>query len=156
MTDKKLDPPAYPYGVEVEWNEALQRLEKQMVVYRQAKMRGTEKEIGGAAEDVALAMEDVATKHPDPKFKKLYRRKADKIRKSTGDNRDAVVEDIGKGLLVLLTTPFALAGAILGGVGQVLGGVGSMLREWGKVVNRPREPVINFLSTASALQSSVP
>lgn len=141
MTDKKLDPPAYPSAVEVEWNEALQHLEKKMVIYQQAKMRGNDQEIGGAAEDVALAMEDVAAKHPDLKSKKEYRAKADKIRKSTGDNRDAVVEDIGKGLLVLLTTPFALAGAILGGVGQVLGGVGSMLRGLGKVVNRPRELV---------------
>ena len=141
MTDKKLDPPPYPAAVEVEWNEALQHLGKKMVIYREVKMRGNDQEIGGTAEDVALAMEDVATKHPDPKFTKVYRRKADKIRKSTGDNRDAVVEDIGKGLLVLLTTPFALAGAILGGVGQVLGGVGSMLRGLGKVVNRPRELV---------------
>jgi len=141
MTDKKLDPCAYPSAVEVEWNETLQHLGKKMAIYRQAKMGGNGQGIGGAAEDVALAMEDVATKHRDLKFKKVYRAKADKIRKSTGDNREAVVEDIGKGLLVLLTTPFALAGAILGGVGQVLGGVGSMLRGLGKVVNRPRELV---------------
>ncbi|KIJ90408.1 hypothetical protein K443DRAFT_14375 [Laccaria amethystina LaAM-08-1] len=132
MADKKLDPRAYPSAVEVEWTEALQHLEKRMVIYRHAKTGDNDQEIGGAAEDVALAMEDVAAKHPDAKVKKAYRTKAAKIRKSTGDNRDAVVEDIGKGLLVLLTTPFALAGAILGGVGQVLGGVGSMLRGWGK------------------------
>ena len=77
------------------------------------------------------------TEHPDPKFKKANRTKPGKIRESTGDNRDAVAEDIGKSLLVLLTTPLALAG-----VGQVLGGVGSnLLRGLGKVVNRPRKLV---------------
>lgn len=55
MADKKLDPPAYTSAVEVEWSEALQHLEKKMVIYRHAK-------IGGAAGDVALAMEDFATK----------------------------------------------------------------------------------------------
>ena len=74
------------------------------------------------------------TEHPDPKFNKAYRTKPGKIRESTGDNRDAVAEVIGKSLLVL-TTPFALAR-----VGQVLGGVGSnLLRGLGKVVNRPRK-----------------
>lgn len=34
-------------------------------------------------------------------MKKAYRTKS---RKSTGDNRDVVIEDIGKGLMVLLTT----------------------------------------------------
>ena len=68
---------------------------------------------------MCLALKCDTTKHPDPKFKKAYRTKAGKIRESTGDNRDAVAEVIGKSLLVLLTTPFALAR-----VGQVLGGVG--------------------------------
>lgn len=60
---------------------------------------------------------DFATKHPDVKFKKAYRTKS---RKSTDDNRDVVVEDIGKGLMVLLTSHDARA--ILVGVGEVLGG----------------------------------
>ena len=94
MADKKLDTPAYTSAVEVEKSEALQHLEKNMVIYGHAK-------IGGAAEDIALAMEDFATKHSDAKFKKAYRTKS---RKATGDNRDVVVEDIGKGLMVLLTT----------------------------------------------------
>ena len=47
MADKKLDPPAYTSAVEVEWSEALQLLEKKMVIYRHAK-------IGGASEDITL------------------------------------------------------------------------------------------------------
>ena len=47
MADKNLDPPAYTSTVEVEWSEALQHLEKKMVIYRHAK-------IGDAAEDITL------------------------------------------------------------------------------------------------------
>ena len=141
MTNMKLDLPSYPEAAEAEWNEALQNLDQRMVIYSKAKAGGNEREMDRAAEDVALAMEDVADKHPDPQVKKEYLMKAEKLRNSTGDNREGILEDIGKGLLILFTTPFALVGTVLQGVGQILGGVGSILRGLGKLAGKPRDLV---------------
>lgn len=141
MTAKKLDPPSYPEAAEVEWNEALQNLNKRMVIYSQAKSVGNKREMDNCVEDIALAMEDVASKHPDPKVKKEYLTKAQKLRNSASDKHEGILEDIGKGLLILLTTPFALVGAVLQGAGQILGGVGSILRGLGKLAGKPRELV---------------
>jgi len=141
MTNANHNLPSYPEAAEAEWNEALQNLDQRMLIYSQAKAGGNERDMDSAAEDVALAMEDVANKHPDPQVKKEYRTKAEKLRDSTGDNREGILEDIGKGLLILLTTPFALVGTVLLGVGQILGGVGTILRGLGKLAGKPRELV---------------
>ncbi|KIJ94828.1 hypothetical protein K443DRAFT_683460 [Laccaria amethystina LaAM-08-1] len=141
MINKKLDAPSPPDAAEIEWNKALQNLDIKMAAYRHSRTVGNGREVDRAAEDIASAMENIANKHPDSRVQAEYRAKAEKLRNSTGANRESIVEDIGKGLLILLTTPFALVGAILGTVGQILNGVGSILRGLGKLANKPRELV---------------
>ncbi|EDR07805.1 uncharacterized protein LACBIDRAFT_294456 [Laccaria bicolor S238N-H82] len=143
MINTKLDVPPQPDAAEIEWNKALKNLDNKMAAYRrvQAAGNGNVKEMDRAAEDIASAMDHMANQHPDPRVKAEYRTKAKELRASTGGQRDTILEDIGKGLLILLTTPFALVGAILGTVGQILNGVGSILRGLGKLANKPRELV---------------
>lgn len=142
MSAKKLDPPPYPEAAEVEWNEALQNLDKRMrIYYSRAKAADNKEEMDNYVEDIALAMEDVASRHPDPKVQKEYRTKAQKLRNSTSDKREGILEDIGKGLLILLTTPFFLVGTALQAADQILRGVGSILRGLGKLAKKPRDLV---------------
>lgn len=141
MITTKLDVSSQPDAAEIEWNKALKNLDNKMVVYRRVQAGGNGREMDSAAEDIASAMENMANQHPDPRVKAEYRTKAEKLRTSTGGQRESILEDIGKGLLILLTTPFALVGAILGTVGQLLNGVGSILRGLGKLANKPRELV---------------
>jgi len=135
------DVPTQPDANEIEWNEALQNLDNRMAAYRQAQVAGDGNEMDGAAEDIASAMDNIANQHPDKRVKAKYRKKAEKLRNSTGANRENVLQDIGKGFLIILMAPFALVGAVIGTVGQIFNGVGKILRGLGKLANKPRELV---------------
>ncbi len=87
-------------------------------------------------EQVAQAMEQVASSHTDPKVKFHWRRKAETFRAAGSSDRDNILEDIGKGFLILLTTPFFLVGAVLQAAGGVLKGVGSILKGLGGLARK--------------------
>lgn len=120
---------------ELEWQKSLKNLESQIGTYkeRRAKQGAV---ADGEVEQVAQAMEQVAKSHTDPKVKVHWLKKAAAFRAAGSDDRDGILEDIGKGFLVLLTTPFFLVGAVLQAAGGILSGVGSILKGLGGLARK--------------------
>jgi hypothetical protein len=119
---------------ELEWKSSLRNLEHHMGTYK------SQAQAGGAleqeAEEVAKAMEQVADSHTDPKVKTHWRQKARIFRVAKADEREGILEEIGKGLLILLTTPFFLVGAVLQAAGGILNGVGLVLKGIGRLTKK--------------------
>ncbi|KAF8161656.1 hypothetical protein B0H34DRAFT_388705 [Crassisporium funariophilum] len=132
MQKKGISDPELHDDAETQWKESLEVVRKQMVVYREATAKGDKRGAEAAAEDVSSAMENVANAHEDPKVKREWKENARKFRERP-DERESILEEIGRGLLILLTTPFALAGAIIYSTGVMLGGVASILKGLGSL-----------------------
>jgi len=82
----------------------------------------------------------LASIHPDPSVKAEWNGRAAEV-KETFDNpnateaeKESVLEGIGKGVGILLITPFLLVGGAIFTVGAVLGGVGKTLSGIGRVI----------------------
>lgn len=119
---------------EIEWKSSLKNLEHHMEAYKDhAKGSGASER---DAEQVAKAMEQVADSHTDPKVKMHWREKARIFRAAGAEERDGILEEIGKGFLMLLTTPFLLVGAVLQAAGGILNGVGSILKGLGRLTRK--------------------
>ncbi|KIJ40540.1 hypothetical protein M422DRAFT_82927, partial [Sphaerobolus stellatus SS14] len=120
---------------ELQWKTGVEKIERKMIEYREVVDRsGSPTEKAGAAENVATAMEEAAESHTDPKVKKYLKKKAIKFREAkTDEERDSVLMDIGKGISLLLMTPFALVGAALLAAGMILDGVAKIAKGIGKL-----------------------
>ncbi|KXN90866.1 hypothetical protein AN958_03520 [Leucoagaricus sp. SymC.cos] len=119
---------------ELEWKSSLRNLEHHMDTYKSRSRGGGDLE--QEAEGVAKAMEEVAASHPDPKVKTHWRDKARAFRAASSEERDGILEEIGKGFLILLTTPFLLVGAVMQAAGGILAGVGSILKGLGRLMKK--------------------
>lgn len=62
---------------ETVWKEALENMERALVVYDKTAKKGDDKEIEAAAEDVVKKLRGVGAAHTDPKVKKEWNNKAD-------------------------------------------------------------------------------
>lgn len=60
---------------------------------------------------IAEAIENLSNIHPEARIRNYWIGRAEAFVGGDGNERDHVLADIGKGLLILLATPFALAGA---------------------------------------------
>jgi len=116
------------------WKASLDDLEKQMVVYESISKRGDDKATEAEAEKVAAAIRNVGDSHTDPKVRQEWYEKADKFAKADSSERVTLFDDIGKGLLILLATPFALAGAAVFAAGAILYGTGMLVKGLGNVL----------------------
>lgn len=125
------DAPSADPQQELEWKGSLKNLEYHIEAYKDRAKEGkaSEREV----EEVAVAMEQVANAHSDPKVKTHWREKAGAFRAASAKERDGILEEIGKGFLMLLTTPFFLVGAVLQAAGGILDGVGSILKGLGRL-----------------------
>ncbi|KAF5351882.1 hypothetical protein D9756_007685 [Leucocoprinus leucothites] len=119
---------------ELEWKSSLRNLEHVMDTYksRSGESGVSERDV----EQVAEAMEQVAASHADPVVKTHWRERAKAFRAARADERDGILEEIGKGFLMLLTTPFFLVGAVLQAAGGILNGVGSILGGLGRLTRK--------------------
>ncbi|KAF9449189.1 hypothetical protein P691DRAFT_728379 [Macrolepiota fuliginosa MF-IS2] len=118
-------PPASP-NHELEWKSSLRNLELRIESYkdRAKEGRATERD----AEEVASAMEEVGGSHTDPRVRAHWQERAEEFRGGSTGGRAEILEEIGKGFLALLTTPFALVGAVFQAVGGILGGVAAIFK----------------------------
>lgn len=119
---------------ELEWQISLRNLEQRINMYRRRARVGaaTEQE----AEEVARAMENVGASHFDPDVRRHWRERTRAFRAADADERDGILEEIGKGFLKILTTPFMLVGAVLQAAGGILGGVASILKGFGNLTKK--------------------
>jgi hypothetical protein len=126
--------PPPDYDPELEWTQALLQVQDWLKEYREAKASGDRDRIRRAEELVVAAMLRVAQIHPDPVEKEHWKQRAKDFVKADDKGKEHILEGLGKGLLILLATPFAVAagavfaaGAIVYGAGKVIGGIGQVL-----------------------------
>jgi hypothetical protein len=120
-------------GEEERWQRALRDLQRLMGRYEQAKRSGDEALSNGLAHEIVRTMQRLATMHSDPRVRELWRNRAEEFSAADADVKAHILDDIGKGLLILLATPFALVGAVLFAAGGIVYGVGSVVKGLGKV-----------------------
>ncbi|EKM80566.1 hypothetical protein AGABI1DRAFT_126627 [Agaricus bisporus var. burnettii JB137-S8] len=120
---------------EIAWQASLRNLEHQMISYQNHAT-----ESGGASEQdverVAIAMENVANCHPNPKAKAQWKKKAKKFRKADPKGRDGALKSIAKGFLILLTSPLYILGAAFWATGTIFGGFGSAFKGAGRLTKK--------------------
>ncbi|KAF7782207.1 hypothetical protein Agabi119p4_1583 [Agaricus bisporus var. burnettii] len=121
---------------EIAWQASLRNLEHQMISYQ----NHTTESSGVSEQDierVAIAMENVANCHPNPKVKAQWKKKAKKFRKADPKKRDGAFKSIGKGYLILpLTSPFYVIGAAFWATGAILDGIGSSFKGAGRLTKK--------------------
>ncbi|KAF7782208.1 hypothetical protein Agabi119p4_1584 [Agaricus bisporus var. burnettii] len=110
---------------ELAFQISLQNLELQMISYQ---THSSDSPNGASEQDierVALAMENIANCHPNPKAKSYWKNKAKKFRRANSNKRDGVLKSVTKGFMIVLMTPFYILGATLWAIGTVFGRFGS-------------------------------
>ncbi|KAJ7152469.1 hypothetical protein C8R46DRAFT_1121307 [Mycena filopes] len=112
---------------EEKWQEMLAKLQKLLKKYDRAKKRGDEEAMKRLAADIEASMRAMADTHPDPAVKAEWTTKADDFGKAPEDAKENMLLDIGKGLALIIASPFMLAGGVLYGVGLFTKGLGNLL-----------------------------
>ena len=121
-------------GNEERWQEALHDLQRLMGQYEQARRSGEEALSNALAHEIVEAMQRLAEMHSDPRVRELWRIRAEEFSAADANAKDHILADIGKGLLILLATPFALVGAVLFAAGGIVYGVGSVVKGLGNAL----------------------
>ena len=119
---------------EAVWKASLDDLRNQMVVYENISKRGDDRATEAEAQRVAAAIRNVGDSHTDPKVRQEWHAKAENFSKAAPSERATLFDDIGTGLLILLATPFALAGAAIFAAGAILYGTGMVVKGLGNVL----------------------
>ncbi|KAJ7671847.1 hypothetical protein B0H17DRAFT_1084809 [Mycena rosella] len=112
---------------EEEWQEMLSKLKKKLRRYEQAKKRGDEETIKRLVREIGQLMSSLADGHSDPEVRAEWTRKANNFEKAPEEAKEHMLLDIGKGLGIIVASPFLVAGGILYGVGLFAQGVGNLL-----------------------------
>jgi len=123
-----------PSEEEQGWTTALDNLNTQMVTYNVVSKQGDDVETEAEAQKVAAAMRNVGDSHADPRITKEWHKKAQRFSKAGPSERVELFDDIGKGLLILLATPFLLAGAAIFAAGAIVYGAGTLVKGLGNVL----------------------
>jgi hypothetical protein len=119
---------------EGEWKVALKNMQLDVAAYDDAKKAGNEDEKKKEGWKIVQGMRRLADIHPDANVRKHWEEKAKAFEKGDDKAKSHILEDIGKGLLILLATPFALAGAALFGAGAIIYGLGTFVKGLGTLL----------------------
>lgn len=123
------------------WEDTLKNLDQQVGIYHAATAKGDQHDIDQATERITMAMRDAIESHPDPNVRKEWKKKRGKLEKMKflGD-KDSMGENpfkqMSRGFLTILTTPIALVGAGLYGVGLMVEGSAAILKGMGSLGTR--------------------
>ncbi|KAJ7474260.1 hypothetical protein FB451DRAFT_1248445 [Mycena latifolia] len=112
---------------EEEWQENLSKLQKKLRKYNRAKKRGDEEAIKRLMREIGQDMRSLAESHADPKVRAEWKEKADEFDRAPEGEQENMLMDIGKGLGIIIISPFLLAGGVLYGVGLFTKGLGNLL-----------------------------
>lgn len=116
------------------WKEALENLQEKMKRYAEVAKKDNKKATKNAIDSVVDAMQKVGDSHCDPPVREHWYAKAEAFGKGNDEEREGMLTDIGKGLLILLATPFLLVGGVLFAAGAIIYGVGSVVKGLGNLV----------------------
>lgn len=104
-----------PSTEEKAMEEFLDILQKQVVVYERTSKQGEDEATISATEAVAEAMRNIGDGQTDTEVKKKWH------------------DDVKKGALILIVTPFAVAGASIFAAGALLYGTGLLVQNLGNI-----------------------
>lgn len=110
---------------------ALQDLQKQIVVYESAKIANDPFILRVEEQKVVEGMRRVGENHPDPGVRQEWNDQADAFRHGDHEEKKHILGDLGRGLRILLMSPFWLAGGVFLVVGGMINGVGCALKGMG-------------------------
>ncbi|PPQ95814.1 hypothetical protein CVT26_015923 [Gymnopilus dilepis] len=117
------------------WEETLKNLDQQVEVYRSTTAQDAQHDVSQATESVPVSMPEAMSSLPSPAAKAKWQKKQQKM-KYPGDKESAgenPFKQMGRGFLTILTTPVALVGAGLYGVGLMVEGTAVMLKGMGSL-----------------------
>jgi hypothetical protein len=123
-----------PSTEEETWKASLDDLKKQMELYEVALKNGDDRKTEEEARKTVASIRNVGDSHTDPRVKKEWHEKAEKFSKASPSKRVTLFDDVGKGLIILLATPFMLAGSAVFAAGSILYGAGLVVRGLGNVL----------------------
>ncbi|KAJ7139122.1 hypothetical protein C8R44DRAFT_727231 [Mycena epipterygia] len=117
-----------PTLTEEEWQEVLSQLKRKLRKLKKYKEQGRhEAAIKRLLREIEGLMRKLAQNHPDPKVRAEWTRKADEFNKASEREKENMLLDIGKGLGIIIVSPFLLPGGVLYGVGLFTKGLGNLL-----------------------------
>ncbi|KAF9075018.1 hypothetical protein BDP27DRAFT_1316345 [Rhodocollybia butyracea] len=124
-------PAPYTEDEEQRFRNLAVQLREAIDAYKTARSQNRDEEtMKRNQENVLRLMSEVADAAPDPKVKAHYKDKATKFLKaSSTKEKDRVLHEIGKGLIIILSAPFAIAAAALYTTAGILQGTGHLLKE---------------------------
>jgi hypothetical protein len=115
------------------WQEELHRLRRLMRQYEN-KIGDDGESTARLANEIIQSMEHLAEMSPNAQVRSYWRDRAAGFAAGNRDVREHILADVGRGLLILLATPFALAGAVLFAAGGIIYGAGSIVRGLGNLL----------------------
>src|SRR5205823_5368404 len=127
------------YDEREEFEKALKSLEEAMKEYKAAKQSTDDDELKAvrvlrAENRVIAAFEMLQSIDPDLERRVLWEERKAKFKKGDTNEKEHILEGLGKGLAILLLTPFVVAGgaifaagSIVYGAGKVVVGLGNLL-----------------------------
>jgi hypothetical protein len=121
--------PNMPRGVEENWERALRNLEQLMAQYEASQEVSDE-----LVQRVVQALRLLSEIHPDPRVRNHFRGRAEAFASGNAKDRKHILADVGKGVLILLATPFALVGAVLFAAGTIVYGAGMFVKGVGSLL----------------------
>src|ERR1700730_14278213 len=97
------------------WQVALKRLKADLNNYEAAQKSNDEGLKKKEASNIIESMQRIGDSHPDPDMRDYWKKKAEAFLRSDETGKEHILAGVGKGLAILLITPFALAGGVLVG-----------------------------------------
>ncbi|EPQ56524.1 hypothetical protein GLOTRDRAFT_128466 [Gloeophyllum trabeum ATCC 11539] len=123
-----------PTQEELAWRHAVEDLDAQMKHYERAKETGNKAAEQEESRKLVEAMNRIAERHPDPRVQEEWRAKAQAFSAGNEAEKQSILRDVGKGVAVLLTVPFALVGGAVFATGAVIYGAGNVVKGVGNVL----------------------
>lgn len=115
---------------EERWQRSLRNLRRQIGEYEAA----TDEVKLRLAPRIVATMQELATIHDDPAVREYWAERAEAFASGNTESKGHILADIGKGLLILIATPFALVGAVLFAAGGIIYGAGSIVKGLGNLL----------------------
>ncbi|KAJ7751877.1 hypothetical protein DFH07DRAFT_825742 [Mycena maculata] len=112
---------------EEEWRQTAAKLQKKLRKHNRAQKRGDETTIKSLEREIGELMRRLAQGHSDPAVRAEWARRADEFDKVSEVDKQNILLDIGKGLGIIVASPFILAGGVLYGAGLLTQGLGNLL-----------------------------
>ncbi|KAJ7836979.1 hypothetical protein B0H13DRAFT_184783 [Mycena leptocephala] len=110
-----------------EWQKDLAKLQKKLKKYNRAKQRGDVGTAERLKSEIGRDMRGLAESASDPEVRAKWTKNADEFDSASESDKDNMLMNIGKGLGLIIASPFLLAGGVLYGVGLFTKGLGDLL-----------------------------